>query len=249
MLNLRRIVKHVPGARSANVAYLAARNKYQWVSLGRRSIEDVFTHIFHGNEWNGSESKSGPGSDFRETKSVRAQLPYIYREYDIHTMLDIPCGDFNWMKHVNFESIFYTGADIVEDVIRQNSQYEASNISFCVRNLIKDKLPKVDIVLCRDCLVHFSLKDAFSALRNLSNSGSTYLLVTTFPSRQGNCDIATGQWRPLNLERAPFSFPPPLKSIREECMEAGGIYSDKSLGLWKIADIASYVANGQSGPG
>ncbi len=239
MLELRKMVKQVPGAR---FLYHRACLQFELLSLRWKDTEDVFTEIYRGKKWNGKESVSGPGSDLGETSAVRNQLPAVCRRFDIHTMLDIPCGDFNWMKHVGFESMDYTGADIVADLIQQNIRYEASNIHFCKLNLIKDKLPKVDMVLCRDCLVHFSLKDIFSALLNVCKSGSTYLLITTFTSRRENCDIITGQWYPLNLEIAPFSFPQPLWIINEESTERGGADKDKSLGLWRVEDIAGCLA-------
>ena len=51
-------------------------------------------------------------------------------------------------------------------------------------------------------------------LEQLAHSGSTYLLTTTYPERDNDKDIATGAWRPLNLEAAPFSLPKPLTTIR-----------------------------------
>jgi hypothetical protein len=172
------------------------------------------------------------------TAAIRNQLPGVFRDFDIHTMLDIPCGDFNWMKSVDFESVDYTGADIVADLIQQNKQYETSNIHFRKLNLIDEKLPKVDLVFCRDCLVHLPNKDVFSSLQNICDSGSTYLLTTTFTSRRHNPDIVAGNWRPLNLEAPPFSFPKPLGTINEGCDEGGGQWKDKSLGLWRAADVA-----------
>jgi hypothetical protein len=44
----------------------------------------------------------------------------------------------------------------------------------------------------------------------------------------------TGDWRPINLERAPFNWPAPVELIVEECTESGGVFADKSLGLWRI---------------
>jgi hypothetical protein len=93
------------------------------------------------------------------------------------------------------------------------------------------------LILCRDCLVHFSFDDIFKALNNLRASGSRFLLTTTFPTRQENQPIPTGKWRPLNLERAPFFLPPPLTILNEGCTENGGEYADKSLGLWQLDDV------------
>lgn len=232
MLDLKQIAKQIPGVRSA--LYIFAHLK-----LRQRPAEDIFTDIFSGNKWRGTESVSGTGSDLLQTRAISNQLPAVCSDFDVHTMLDIPCGDFRWMKHVELENIDYTGADIVTDLIQRNNQYGTSNIHFCKLNLIDDKLPKVDLVFCRDCLVHLSLKDGFLALRNICASGSTYFMTTTFIRRRYNHDCATGQWRPLNLEVKPFSFPPPLKTINEECTECDGAFNDKSLGLWRVADIGA----------
>jgi hypothetical protein len=234
MRYLKQIVKQIPGVRSA---YHFAACQYESLKLKRRAAEDVFTDIRRGNKWGGTDSVSGTGSDLFQTRVVRNELPAVCRYFAVHAMLDIPCGDFHWMKDVGLEGIDYTGADIVTDLIRGNNQYEASNVHFCKLNLIDDELPKVDLVFCRDCLVHLSFRDTFIALHNICDSGSIYLLTTTFTSRPHNRDITTGQWRTLNLEVPPFSFPSPLKTINEECTEGDGAFSDKSLGLWRIEDI------------
>jgi hypothetical protein len=60
----------------------------------------------------------------------------------------------------------------------------------------------------------------------------------TFPDRSENHDTAQGRWRPLNLERPPFGFPPPLRVLNEKCTEAGGAFRDKSLAVWWLQDLA-----------
>jgi hypothetical protein len=52
-----------------------------------------------------------------------------------------------------------------------------------------------------------------------------------------NLDITTGDWRIINLEKAPFNLPEPIKIINEKCTEANGSYADKSLGLWKLQQL------------
>jgi hypothetical protein len=240
MRYLKQIVKKIPGVLPA---YYYAACQYTALKLKRRTAGDIFTDICRGNKWGGSDSVSGSGSDLFQTRVVRNELLAVWRNFSIHAMLDIPCGDFHWMKHVDLEGIEYTGADIVTDLILGNAQYEASNVHFCKLNLIDDTLPQVDLVFCRDCFVHLSFRDTFIALHNICNSGSTYLLTTTFTSLPHNHDIATGQWRTLNLEVPPFSFPPPFKTINEGCTEGDGAFSDKSLGLWRVEDIRECLMN------
>jgi glycosyltransferase involved in cell wall biosynthesis len=91
--------------------------------------------------------------------------------------------------------------------------------------------------------VHLSLHDIEAAIANIIRSGSRYLLTTTFPSRDTNHDIETGQWRPLNLERPPFSFPAPIRLIDEHCGEWGGQWADKCLGLWEVQALTQDPAH------
>src|SRR5205807_10282857 len=104
-------------------------------------------------------------------------------------------------------------------------------------DIVRDDLPQSDVILCRDCLVHFSLDDVSAALRNFKRSRSHYLLTTTFIEFPENLDIETGGGRQLNLQRSPFNFPPPKEMIDEKCLHTGGIYADKRLALWDLEDI------------
>jgi hypothetical protein len=207
------------------------------LKAGKRSPEAVFTEIRRQKRWGDGDSVSGTGSDLQQTSVIRNELPALCRRLSIDSMLDIPCGDFYWMRQVDLSGIDYRGADIVPDLIDENRQYENANVHFSNLNLIRDPLPKVDLIFCRDCLVHLSFADAISALNNIVVSGATYLLTTTFTGRDKNKNIVTGDWRTLNLERSPFSLPTPLVTINEGCTEDGGIHADKSLGLWKVEDI------------
>ncbi len=233
---LKDIAKRIPG-----LPFLYHRSI--GLLLRAKSAEGVFTEIFSKNRWGGADSVSGKGSDVHQTRVVIRELPLVLRNFRVRTVLDIPCGDFHWMKYVPMDNVNYIGGDIVGDLIDKNAKtHGTENRSFRKLNLLQDTLPRVDMIFCRDCLVHFSYKDIFVALKNICSSHSTYLLTTTFPSRQRNYDIATGQWRPLNIEAAPFSFPPPIRTINEACTQDGGAYKDKSLGLWHIADIGKSLA-------
>ena len=76
----------------------------------------------------------------------------------------------------------------------------------------RDPLPAADLLFCRDCLVHLSFADIRRTLANLQASDISCLLTTTFPGAEANEDIVTGDWRVLDLERAPFHLPPPRVS-------------------------------------
>ena len=202
--------------------------------------KEIFSSYYKNNTWQGKESKSGPGSDYDNAQFIIKELPFIFEKYSIKSMLDIPCGDFNWIKMINLDSITYHGADIVDDLIEENKQrYKSQNIKFSVLDIINDKLPKVDLVFVRDCFVHLNNEDIKKSLINIKNSGSKYLLSTTFTWNHlpTNHDIKNGDWRRVNLENKPFSLPKAITNIVEgEPL----LHRDKSLGLWFIKDIPDY---------
>lgn len=197
----------------------------------------IFTDIYKNNRWNDWESVSGVGSNMVQTEVIRDQLPLIWSQLNIKSLLDVPCGDFNWMQHVDLSSITYIGGDIVTELIKHNQRsYSNPECRFVRMDLLTDQLPKVDCILCRDCLVHLSTRHTKLALMNLIKSNSTYLITTTYPNQTSNVDIVTGQWRPINLQVAPFCFPEPLILLKEHSTEPGE-KSDKSLGIWRLDSL------------
>jgi hypothetical protein len=209
--------------------------------------EEVFAEIYWTNAWNGMDSVSGTGSDLVQTRIIAREIPALCASLGVRTLLDVPCGDFHWMSRVDLSELDYTGADIVDEIVTQNQlRHSRKGVRFRRLNLIRDPLPRVDLILCRDCLVHLSFADVFTALGRICESRSAYLLTTTFPTRTDNADISMGDWRPLNLEQAPFVLPPPRHVINEGCTEGDGYFDDKSLGLWRVADIRRRLKSGRT---
>ena len=232
--NLKNAIKRVPGTQTLYFRLAGLRFP--------RSTEHAFRHVITEKMWGHNESVSGGGSDLQQTRTVRERLPMLWSDLGISSMLDLPCGDFYWMKHVPTDDIRYIGGDILSELIQRNNElYARPNVTFRKMNLLEDHLPEVDLILCRDCLIHFSYRDAITALRNICASGSKYLLTTTFTGRRRNHDIVTGQFRPLNLEARPLSLPAPILLINEGCTEWDGSYRDKSLGLWHVSDIRAHL--------
>ncbi|AOY97561.1 hypothetical protein BKK79_37115 (plasmid) [Cupriavidus sp. USMAA2-4] len=206
------------------------------------AAQAVFTEIYQNNHWGSPESASGSGSELHRTFHLRRELPYLLREFNIRSLLDVPCGDFNWMQQVDLSSIRYIGADIVPEIVERNrAAHAGAQVQFEHLDLITSPLPKVDAVLCRDGLVHLPHAGIDAALRNICASGALYLLTTHFTFRipSANEEIALGQWRRLNFELAPFHWPAPTRAIIEGCDEHGGLFADKSLAIWPVNEIRS----------
>jgi hypothetical protein len=202
--------------------------------------QELFTTIWRTNLWGAETSASGLGSEDAATATLRRELPQLFRRLRIETLLDLPCGDFGWMSRVELGLKTYLGADIVAELVVENTRRYATadgRIGFAHLDLLTGPLPAMDAILCRDCLVHLSFANIRRALAGLCASGSRLLIATTFNEHERNEDAADGDWRMLNMQRAPFAFPPPLAVINEGCTEAGGAYADKSLGVWKLSDL------------
>jgi len=192
----------------------------------------AFTEIFHSNLWQNPESLSGRGSTLARTKEIRRKLPLVLETLEVKHLLDAGCGDFNWMKNVDLGDCAYLGVDVVLELIEQNNtRFAGTRRKFQTMDISRDTLPKRDAILCRDCLIHFSLKHSLDTLRNFQRSGSEYLLATTHSSVLENIDITSGEWRSINLLLPPFNFPEPLHLIVED--PALG----KNLGVWRLDSL------------
>lgn len=205
-----------------------------------KNIENKFTEVYKNNIWKGKESISGTGSDNENTLILRPKLIELLNSLNIKTLIDGACGDMNWMQFIlryvpTLEK--FIGIDIVPELIQKNIEnYGGENIKFQCKDIINSYLPKGDLLLCRDCLVHLSYENILQFFSNFKKSKITYLLTTTFTNKDRvNKDVIVnkGTWRPLNLQNAPFNLPEPEYIINEHCTEGDNLFTDKSLGLWK----------------
>jgi hypothetical protein len=118
--------------RNLPISFQRLINRYRYlnnsVSIPHGEDTHVFTNIYKFNQWGSHESKSGPGSTLKATAVIRKQLPLIIEKYAIQSMLDVPCGDYNWMKTVE-KTCSYIGGDIVMEVIENNQKLYASEKS------------------------------------------------------------------------------------------------------------------------
>jgi SAM-dependent methyltransferase len=207
------------------------------MSSNDRSHREVFSDIYSRDLWRaGGESSSGPGSRLENTRSLRADLPRLLARLGVRSLLDVGCGDFNWMRETNLGVERYLGVDVVPELVLANrALYGDPQRRFLLRDVTRDRLPRADLVLCRDVLIHFPDDDLLRALGSIVASGSRYMLAGTFIEREENRPIVLGQWRPVNLRLPPLSLPAPLDELVETPLEHG--YDDKRLALWDLRQL------------
>jgi hypothetical protein len=202
----------------------------------RTSIRKIiFKLIFKTNHW-GRYQKidpknlqvSGVGSipNTKQTQSIIEGLSNFCKKENIESILDMPCGDFAWMKDfmkLN-NNILYTGYDVVEDIIEiNNSIYSQTNIKFFTKDIVEiEDYGNFDLVFIRDFFIHISNKEIIKVINSLKNSKIKFFAFSshnnTFSSSEKhdlNSDVALGQHRKLNMCIEPFYMKDYYFSISE----------------------------------
>jgi hypothetical protein len=179
------------------------------------------------------ESYSGTGSTVAGTRGVRAALPQLLDKLNTQVLIDVGCGDFNWMRHVQLKCK-YRGIDIVDFVIKNNrAEYGSEMREFLVSDAIRDPLPEGDTIICREMMIHLCFNDCRKLFDNIRRSKTKYVLLTTDPTTNDNPNIPTGAWREINLNVEPFCLPEPIEIIRDPTINN----DSRILGLWRSEDL------------
>ncbi|WP_025037078.1 class I SAM-dependent methyltransferase [Bradyrhizobium sp. DOA9] len=230
----------------AHERFAADRDNFAGLDLAAR-----FERIERTNLWGAATSVSGLGSEDVATAALQEALPQLLQRLGARSLLDAPCGDAGWISRLKLD-LDYTGIDIVPSLIDANRRRVAADGSsgrFLVADITRDALPQADVILCRDCLVHLSFANIHRALAQFRMSGARLLLVTTFPEWEDNQDCEDGDWRALNMQKAPFHWPAPHALVDERCEEGGGGWRDKSLGLWRLDELPENSCAPKAGAG
>jgi hypothetical protein len=179
------------------------------------------------------ETPCGAGSTLKATVVIRAWLPIILRKLRINTLLDAPCGDFNWMAHTDLSNIHYFGADNDKEHVRlakekqSVSGFEPKYKTVVCIDIVRHVLPMhVDAILCRDFMQHLPNARVIKLLDNFRATKADWLIATSHDNLY-NTDIQKdGDYRPLNLCRPPFGFPLPIHSLND---------CGRQLALWSLS--------------
>jgi 2-polyprenyl-3-methyl-5-hydroxy-6-metoxy-1,4-benzoquinol methylase len=215
--------------------YLQRRRGANVEHLFKDSLSDRFSAIYRNRVWlNGADTGtlSGLGSEIEHTHTIREQLPQLLAEMGTRTLVDVGCGDFNWMKEIQLPCA-YIGVDVVPEVIEANkAKYESDSRKFYLLDATSHPVPKGDTALCREILIHLSFADTARVIENIRRSGAVFFIATNETGSTYNHDILSGGHRALNLLVAPFFFPQPTLTIADASQAPG-----RSLSVWRIADI------------
>jgi hypothetical protein len=188
--------------------------------------------MYSKNLWGEKESRSGSGSSLRATEEIRRELPAILDRLGVLSLLDAPCGDFIWMRHLVDRLDRYYGVDLVPDLIARNKTlFGSPRVSFICGDIVCDPLPSADLILCRDCFIHLPTRHINGALSNFKATSAEYILLTSHPFASDYMDIPLGSYRPVDFMKQPFCFPEPIERVYD------GREGQRQLCLWRLPDL------------
>jgi hypothetical protein len=203
----------------------------------RHRFEQMYLQGLWSRIANISETRSGGGSTLKSTSVFRKELEAFLRNEQPGTFFDAPCGDFNFMRKVHFPDGWdYLGGDIAPSVIKHVRQKYPQR-SFLEIDLTTDRFPMCDIWLCRACLFHLSFSDIRNVLTNFANSNARLALINSDIDVEKNCNIVTGDYRPLDLTLPPFSFPTPSRFLNDKPHGQ----SPCIVGIWRREEIGGAI--------
>ncbi len=229
-------------ARKIKRLFLLIIDYYKFLRISLMNKNKKFFYIYTSKYWQNMTdgSLSGGGSNDISTHNIKKSLSEFIKYNNIKSIIDIPCGDWKWMSEFDLSDLEYFGYDIFDDLILDNQRkYTKKNITFDVKNLVNEKLPKSDLIIIRDLLVHLDHTDIIKCLTNLDDSDFKFIGITNYPKIISHKNRLFGdylrlgdKWRPINFSIHPYSLPSPDFNL-SDTNDLSEIDKNKYISIWK----------------
>jgi len=196
--------------------------------------------------------RSGIGSTLLSTKNFRSGLgsvvDYLKAELgkDRISILDASCGDMNWMPTFlrSRSDVEYTGYDLLPvNIDSARSRFVNESWNFAVVDLVKERISsRFDLIMSRTVSIHLGLRDNIQMFHNFLQTGSKYLLTTTYPLQTKNTQLFVGEtlqrFHEINLSLPPFEFPKPI------CQAPDAVNLESArhqfYGFWNLEELRRF---------
>lgn len=196
--------------------------------MSRKTVDLHTTFTIARQKWGGNGSGSMPAN----VAPLVAALPALLAKYDVRSVLDLGCGDVDWIAPVmRALGVRYVGVDVVPGPIAAN-KLKHPDLEFYAITGPADKLPEVDLVICRDVFAHLPGNLVLEVIAQAKRA-APLLLATSFTKTAMNIDCAAGAYRPLNLQERPVNLPQPIEVLPDT--------QHKSMCLWRLREAAPRV--------
>jgi SAM-dependent methyltransferase len=166
-------------------------------------MQVAFEKVYATNEWGHG---SGEGSAPKHTRGYVKFLQQFLKQYQIRSVVDMGCGDWQFSRFIDWTGIHYRGYDLVRSVIENNQKHFAKpGIEFFRYEGNFDELPQADLLITKDVLQHLSQENIMRFLPTINRYPRC--LITNCVNPHGptlNKDIQDGEFRYLDLRLPPF---------------------------------------------
>jgi SAM-dependent methyltransferase len=184
-------------------------NLFLW---GDESNERVFSQIYERGKWGRDglgNAISGPGSTLPQGKPFIDYIQTFLSAYEIDSVVDLGCGDWVLARNIDWGSLHYLGIDVVRRIVRNNqAKYGTSRINFIQLDGANASLPAADLFICKDVLQHLPLAQIFHILNESKKFKYSIFVNDVQESETVNQEIASGEYRPVDLTKSPFNLVP-----------------------------------------
>jgi SAM-dependent methyltransferase len=167
---------------------------------------EAFESVYSDGRWGFG---SGHGSLPRTTRPYRRFLEEFLVANRVGRVVDFGCGDWQFSRLVDWDGASYTGVDIVPSVIERNrEQYGRPGVEFMVTPEDPAQLPDAELLICKDVLQHLPNSDVQAFLDIVVPRYPMSLIIndSAYYQHELNREIKAGEWRPVDVRRAPFDF-------------------------------------------
>ena len=223
------------------------------------SRAQAFERVYAEGRWKHGVDGALCGSGWSHVPSGQGAMALkavtdVVESFGIRSIADVPCGDGCFASAMigalrsnstvpalrRANNVEYVGVDIVARLIEQNTAAMADESTrFVQADVVSGaaSLPKADLIFSRQMLQHLCNDDVLRFVRQVARSSARYALITTFQTDDAfeNTDIecASGDFRPQDLTKPPFSLPAPLMLFNEHYPVDPRV----ALGLWPVRTI------------
>ncbi|WP_179335630.1 class I SAM-dependent methyltransferase [Winogradskyella costae] len=199
--------------------------------------KDAMQQVYDMHLWGGKEFDFYSGDGSHNIKIVEPYIDsittFLKSQNNPLTVCDLGCGDFNIGKQLTKHTKNYIAIDIVDNLIERNKAlFKEGHLEFQCLDIVKDELPKAEVVILRQVLQHLSNTEILKVVEKLHNY--KYVILTEHipvGNFEPNKDIISGQGIRIKKDsgvdvlKAPFK----LKIVEEQKLSE--IFLDHNKGI------------------
>lgn len=130
---------------------------------------DAFTSIYARGAWGDGMSASGPGSDPEISRPYVDLVQSLIANEGIASVVDLGHGDWQMWPVEAFSDVSYQGFDVARGLSEAVTlQFGTADRHFEFGDCVTMEIPRAQLVLCKDVLMHLPNKDVSQVLGKLS---------------------------------------------------------------------------------